>query len=248
MDNLRPESEKDVESLVAIGRSVRFLIHEIKNPLTAISFRCEMLRDEAARLAEGEPGHGKNSSGGSDGDAFSEINTLIESIEEDVERINGLCGHVGSFFSDPVGSSDVLDLVSFLTSVAASFGNNVSVEINVRRARVVFDREKLRSVLENLIKNALESAEAAGRDKKEKAEVCLSERDGFYVIDIRDRGAGVSPDVRERMFEPFYTTKTQGSGIGLFLSKRFLEARGGRISIENRPGGGAVCTVVLCKA
>jgi two-component system sensor histidine kinase HydH len=102
------------------------------------------------------------------------------------------------------------------------------------------DSGRARSVFENIITNAMESGGAA-----EECGAAL-ERDGDRITArIFDRGRGIAEADLKRVFDPFFTTKSSGTGIGLAVSRRFLEAAGGSISIENRPGGGALVKVVL---
>ena len=105
---------------------------------------------------------------------------------------------------------------------------------------VRFDRERLRSVLDNLVRNAIEStvdsspveviAEAAARD---------------MTVRILDRGAGIAAGQRERVFDPFFTTKPTGSGIGLAICRRFVHAAGGTLELRPRAGGGTEAVVTV---
>lgn len=146
---------EEKESLIVLAESVRFLMHEIKNPLTAISFQCEMLRDDLSALSSGF------FSGGADADAFQSLSENINVIEEQTERIKSLTRSVNDFFVDAAGRDDRVDLVRFLNALASSFSYDIGLHFGVSEAFVVFDREKLRSVLENVIKNAIESVENA---------------------------------------------------------------------------------------
>jgi signal transduction histidine kinase len=101
----------------------------------------------------------------------------------------------------------------------------------------------LRSVLENLIKNALESAPSGHQG--ESIEVHVSSSKSKVTISVMDRGEGISPEARERIFDPFYTSKTTGSGIGLAIARRFVEAAEGSLSLSPRSGGGTVAEVSL---
>ena len=108
---------------------------------------------------------------------------------------------------------------------------------------VRFDRERLRSVLENLIKNALETVRT-----EEPVEVRVSSTKAKVTISVLDRGEGISPEIRERIYDPFYTSKTTGSGIGLAITRRFVEAVHGSLTLSARSGGGTVAAVCLKRA
>ena len=112
---------------------------------------------------------------------------------------------------------------------------------------VLFDPHLLRTVLENLLKNAVQSVE--GRPPADSGEeavrVEVGTLKGSAVIRVLDRGKGLPENADDRIFDPFYTTKTKGSGIGLAVSKRFVEAAGGSLRIGPRDGGGTEAVVTL---
>ena len=108
------------------------------------------------------------------------------------------------------------------------------------------DVDRLRSVVENLLRNAIESMD----DYLEKSpvEVALSSEGKKVTLSILDRGSGVSAEQKKRIFDPFFTSKTKGSGIGLFVSRRFIEATGGSLSLHSRKGDGTEARIVFNKA
>ena len=108
---------------------------------------------------------------------------------------------------------------------------------------VFFDKERFRSVFENIIKNAFESMDGMS---EHLVEIAFSPgRKGIVRIFIRDRGCGIKEDEKAKIFDPFYTTKIHGSGIGLAISKQFIEASGGQIALRKRDGGGTEVEVDL---
>jgi two-component system sensor histidine kinase HydH len=119
-----------------------------------------------------------------------------------------------------------------------TYTNESGAELEIR-----FDRQRLRSVLENLLNNALESQGAAA-DRK-PVEILLSVLKGKIEIAVLDRGEGISQEKGEKIFDPFYTSKINGSGVGLSISKRFVEAAGGKLSVQNRKGGGSEARIVV---
>jgi anti-sigma regulatory factor (Ser/Thr protein kinase) len=113
------------------------------------------------------------------------------------------------------------------------------------RVMVYADPERLRSVFENLIRNAVESGD--NPDEVSVSIECPPRKRGKEEVRVivRDRGKGVSEADLPRVFDPFFTRKSTGTGIGLSISKRFIEAAGGTITLANRQGGGAEATVQL---
>ena len=122
--------------------------------------------------------------------------------------------------------------------------------------RVQLDRNQIKQVFEIIIRNALEASEnkgpvtisvsggeKEGRAAKRPGEE--SEHEQPLVVTITDRGPGVDPDSLERIFYPFFTTKKDGSGIGLSVAQKIVDAHGGRIDVESRVGEGTAFSVVI---
>ena len=102
------------------------------------------------------------------------------------------------------------------------------------------DPERLRSVLENLVRNALEAG-----GPEEGVSIEASVVDAKACIDVLDRGTGLESEAVGKIFDPFFTTKSRGTGIGLSVCKRFVEAAGGSISLGRRPEGGCRARVLI---
>jgi len=96
------------------------------------------------------------------------------------------------------------------------------------------DAQKLRQVVLNLVKNAAEAAGKGGR-----IEITVGEADGFAQVSVSDSGPGLPDEVRARLFEPFFSRKEGGTGLGLAVSKGIVEAHGGTLEAESPPQGGA---------
>jgi two-component system sensor histidine kinase HydH len=208
---------EEQEQLVHLGEAARTLSHEIKNPLAAIRLRADVL----ARFVRPE--------GEED----------LRTIRKEVDRLRALTDRVGDFLKNPLGDPQPVQLGEFLREVLPLSGRRVRLELEEPLA-VRFDRDRLRSVVDNLVTNALQSDPAGGevlvRVLPGKATVTLS---------VLDRGAGIARELREQVFEPFFTTRLNGSGIGLSISRRFVQAAGGSIALEAREGGGTEARVML---
>jgi two-component system, NtrC family, nitrogen regulation sensor histidine kinase NtrY len=108
------------------------------------------------------------------------------------------------------------------------------------RAHANVDASQLEQVLINLLKNAAESGSAP-----EAIELEVSESRGGFLIEVRDRGSGLAPEALQNALLPFFSTKASGTGLGLTLCREIVEAHGGRLSVQNRQGGGAMVTIWL---
>jgi two-component system sensor kinase FixL len=107
---------------------------------------------------------------------------------------------------------------------------------------VLADRVQIQQVLLNLTRNALEAME--GEPRRELL-VTTAARDGVVEVSVRDTGPGLAPDVVERLFQPFVTTKDSGMGIGLSICRKIIDAHGGRLWAAGNPGGGTIFTFTL---
>jgi two-component system sensor kinase FixL len=108
---------------------------------------------------------------------------------------------------------------------------------------ILADKVQIQQVLLNLLRNAIESV-----GQGERRELTVSTKPsagGMVEVSVADTGPGISPDVAQQLFQPFITTKPQGMGVGLSISRTIIEAHGGQIWTEPNPGGGAVFRFTL---
>ena len=200
------------ETLARLGESARTLAHEIRNPLGAIRIQTSLLR--------------KKMPGG--------IVHELDVIDEETERLNVLARRVGDFLKSPAGTLQQIDLAEFLPDLARRFPYPVHLDAVLPRCLVAFDRDLLRSVIENLVRNAHESyGDTPGGSP---VEITLWREEARVIITVRDRGKGIPGELMD---------KIHGSGIGLPLARRFVEAAGGTLTLASRPGGGTEARVVL---
>src|SRR5256886_871091 len=116
----------------------------------------------------------------------------------------------------------------------------VRVRANGEPCKVLGHYDPLRRAFANLLRNAAEAMHGRGA-----IEVAVTRDGGGLVVTIADHGPGVPDELRQRVFEPYFTTKQDGTGLGLALVRQTIEAHGGSISVANTPGGGATFSIVL---
>jgi two-component system sensor histidine kinase HydH len=217
------------ENLARLGEIARTLAHEIRNPLSAMRIQTGLLRRDL-------PG-GKSRE--------------LDVMEEEIERLTLLSRRVGDFLKNPAGAPEPLDVARFVRDLAGRLPWPVDLGECANPAEPVlvsFDRDLLRSVIENLARNARESYAETGGATGKRVEICLSVDDSRVTFSVRDRGRGIPPELAEKVFDPFFTDKLHGSGVGLSLSRRFVEAAGGSLVLVPREGGGTEARVVLPRA
>jgi two-component system sensor histidine kinase PilS (NtrC family) len=219
------------ERLAAVGRLAAGIAHEIRNPLAAISGSIELLNASMAT------------------DAARENKELMGIVLREVERLNGLITDLLEFARPRALETQRLDVAATMAEMLRVFENDkrlggAAVELRAPEGAVEVDADpgQLRQVVWNLLRNAAEAAPG----QPITVEVRGDER--FASLTVRDRGPGIPAEHRARMFEPFFSTKDGGTGLGLATVHRIVEEHKGAVEIESPPGGGAAVTVRLPRA
>jgi signal transduction histidine kinase len=143
-----------------------------------------------------------------------------------------------------VQSVDVKALMrDVATSAQASTGRSgLPIQISGDDLKADADPDMLRAALLNVTLNA---CQAAGR---RDVDVHITAENGHCRIAVRDRGPGIPAEVRERVFEPFFTTRTSGTGLGLAIVRRMMELQEGTVTLKDRPDGGTIAEVTVPRA
>jgi signal transduction histidine kinase len=199
------------------------IAHEVRNPLAALDLFAGLLAEELERRPEAA--HVAR--------IRAELASLTKVVEEFLDY-----ARARPPVREPVDLAQLLAEVADLAQPLAA-ERHVSVTVEGGGAARA-DREQLRRAALNLVRNAVEAAPAAS-----VVELTGRAGDGEAVIEVADRGAGLSAEVRERLFRPFFTTKERGTGLGLALAKKVADAHGGTLALAARPGGGTVARLAV---
>ncbi len=219
--------------MAAVGELAASVAHELNQPLTAVLSSAQALR----RLM---------SSGQSDPEMMAEI---VEDIISQDKRAGDVLESIRRLLKKETIERARLDVNGVVADVTRMFGSNAGVPVELDLVPglppVRGDRVQLQQVVLNLVQNALHAARSSGRPTAKRVLVHTRlELDGIR-IGVVDAGPGLAADVIDRVFEPFFSTKREGLGLGLSISRSIVELHGGRISARNLPGGGAEFSVLL---
>jgi two-component system nitrogen regulation sensor histidine kinase NtrY len=199
--------------------------HEIKNPLTPMRLNVQYLQrslktEDPARLQE-----------------FS------ESMIDQIDTLSGIAAAFSRFASMPELRLTLFPAAELVRRVAALYPeNNVKFKSDKDDFQIYADPDQLIRVMNNLINNALQSVPA---ERDELVQVSLFRRDDYAVIEVCDNGCGVPESQIEKIFEPRFTTKSSGMGLGLALVKRIIDGFKGQISFETKLNEGTCFKVHL---
>jgi len=197
------------------------LAHEIRNPLAALRFQLHSLRRNAADAAR--------------------VGSTADTIDAELMRIQQL---VHNYLAHERAQSPQIDKIdlnqaarglhTLMDELLRESGTRLAMQEHAGRVVAACDPHGLRQVLMNLIINAQQAMGHGGT-----ITVSVGREEAFGTIAVSDTGPGIPPEMLDRLFKPFATSKQDGSGIGLALVKRFVDNFGGTISVESEPGRGA---------
>ncbi|MAN45027.1 MAG: PAS domain-containing sensor histidine kinase [Hyphomonas sp.] len=204
----------------------RRIAHEIRNPLTPIMLSTERIRRRYASKIDDHDGV---------------FDRCIETILRQVGDIGRMVEEFSSFARMPKPSADVFDMKALLQATSFSQGVvtpeiNVGFECDEEEVRYLGDERLIGQALGNLLKNAAEAIEGMPEEMEVQGSirVTLDQNDAGIEITIEDNGPGFPEDTRDRLLEPYVTTREKGTGLGLAIVNRIIADHGGSISLQNR--------------
>lgn len=216
------EALDQAQAFDAFNKRFAFVIHDIKNLTSQLS----LILSNAGKF------HGNA--------RFQE--DMIETVREAVEKMNRMLRQLHADREPPTTTRIELGpLVEKIVAVQKQIGARVSFDGAAARLTVAADEDRLNSVVEQLVQNAVEAVGPGG-----EVQVRLVDEDAMAVVEIEDNGPGMNFDfVRDRLFQPFATTKGAGFGIGAYESREFARALGGGLEVSSEPGKGTIMRLRL---
>jgi signal transduction histidine kinase len=225
-----------VTRVATMGELTSSLAHELNQPLAAI----RNYANAAQRLlSQGEPD-------------LSKTREALEGIIRDDRRAAEVIGRVRGLLKKeepryrPVHMNNAIqEILAFIRSDSVLEGLSVETEFAPELPAVPGDQVQLQQVLLNLMLNAVDAMNKAKPDLRKLVIKTENKEDRSVKISVRDFGSGINEAHKDKLFEPFYTTKPAGMGMGLAISQRIIHAHGGSIRAENNPDGGATFSFTL---
>ena len=204
--------------LASLGQMSAVLAHEIRNPLASLKGNAQML---ARGLPEGDRGRAR-------ADRVVAEAVRLEALTTDLLEF----ARTGAIRKEPVAPAALLH--------DAAAGMPVDIDAGGAPSIWSLDRDRVRQVLVNLLENAVWAAGEGGR-----VQARVAQEAGHLVYTVRDHGPGFPEEDLPRIFEPFFTGRTDGTGLGLAVARRIVDLHAGSITARNHPGGGAEMRVAL---
>jgi two-component system sensor kinase FixL len=219
-----------ISRLTAMGEMASTLAHELNQPLSAIS---NYLRG-SRRLLEGD-----------DGERSAMMRDALDKAADQSMRAGQIIRRLRDFVSRGESERRVENITKLVEEASAlalvgvkDRGIRVTFQFDPNVELVLADRVQIQQVLLNLIRNAMDAMETS---PARNLAISVAPTGGNLVrVSVADSGTGIDPEVAEQLFQPFITTKRQGMGVGLSISRTIMEAHGGRIWVEPNPAGGTI--------
>jgi len=215
------------ERLAALGKMAAGVAHELRNPLSSIKGLAVLLKSNFS--------------------APSKEAETADILVKEVERLNRSIGELldyakpGQLKREPVSIDELIGKTVSLVQVdAESFGIGIRVDMEEHLPQVLVDADKMNQVFLNLFLNAIQAMEQGG-----ELTVGAKREQRTITVIIRDNGVGIEPENLGRVFDPYYTTKNDGTGLGLAMSAKIVEEHGGLIEINSEVGRYTEVRVVL---
>ena len=215
------KSLEDAVKLAAWQGVARRIAHEIKNSLTPIGLSLH-------RLASGKKSE--------------KDRKCIATIKDELNSLTTLASSFSEFAKLPSPVLKEVNLNEVLKSVVNFYRNSIKIITNYQKnpPLVLADADQMRRVFTNLVKNGVEAAGSGGELRIRTG----SDRE-YFNVEIADNGDGIPEDMKEKIFEPYVTTKKKGSGLGLAIVKKIVTDHNGKITFDSKTGAGTMVTVEL---
>lgn len=233
------ELQKNAEALAKSEREsawremAKQVAHEIKNPLTPMKLSIQHLT-RSINLADDE--------------SREKLDRVSKSLIEQIDALTKIANEFSNFAKMPKANEAELDLAEVLRNAVAVFGeydqHKITLELNPQTAMIWADKNLLLRVFNNLIKNAIQAIPVG---EKGQINIKITADSDRYSVIVQDNGIGIKQTERDKIFVPYFTTKSTGTGLGLAMSKQIIESMKGEIWFTSEPNHGTTFFVTFPK-
>ncbi|MDP2342107.1 MAG: ATP-binding protein [Deltaproteobacteria bacterium] len=226
------------ERLAAIGRLAAQITHEIRNPLSSIGLNIELLGDDVVHLPL---------------ERRAEVKSILDAVLSEVRRLAEITEGYLRYARLPAPQKQekdagdlCADLVAFFANEASQKGVNVELHVQDALPKISVDADRLRQALLNLLRNGVEACGRGGtvRISARRDDDVDDGPPGVKIV-VEDNGPGVPAELRDKLFSPFFTTKKEGTGLGLLLTREIVREQKGDVVVDEGALGGAAFVVSL---
>jgi two-component system sensor histidine kinase HydH len=227
--------EKEIQRhdrLVALGKMAAGVAHEVRNPLSSIKGFATLL---GSKFKDGSQEH-----------------EAADLLVQEAERLNRSITELLNYArptplrKEPVDLGEIVDLgLKLISSDAQVLGVKTSLDVEADLPAISVDKDKINQVLLNLYLNGLQAMEHSTSAKELKVSVHHDVHDGMLVIEVQDTGSGIPPEDLDKVLDPYFTTKPDGTGLGLALAYKIIDEHKGIIRFSSSEGEGTTVSVSL---
>jgi PAS domain S-box-containing protein len=227
----RTKKLKDAERLATIGETAAMVGHDIRNPLQTVQGAVYIAMEEIKSLQ-------------SRTQEISNVEEMLKTIREETKYVDKIVSDLQDFARTQVPELEKTDVQRLINSILAENPppQNVGVSLAIEQdcCNITVDSTMMKRILTNLITNALQAMQAGGQ-----LTIAVSRKQDEIHISVQDTGQGISDENKARIFQPLFSTKAKGQGLGLAVVKRLVEAHNGIITFITEVGKGTTFTVAI---
>jgi len=203
----------------------RILAHEIKNPLTPIQLAVQRLEERLATDPDS---------------ACLILNESLDIIKQEIENLRLLAQDFSSFAKVSKAQMEIIDPAQSIAELCKSYAADYNLQLNLMPGQKLnFDKTHFYQIITNVLQNAMDASEP-----EQPIEINLCRDKNYLIISIKDHGSGIESEDLLRIFEPYFTRKNKGTGLGLALVKKLCEANSAIVRVKSKPGEGSEFTII----
>ncbi|OHE72717.1 MAG: hypothetical protein A2007_00295, partial [Verrucomicrobia bacterium GWC2_42_7] len=227
------EEQIENEKISSIFMLAAGVAHEIGNPLNSISIHLNLVHRQVEKLK--------------DSAAKEKMQHSLQICTHEIQRLDDIIKNfLEAIRPHPLNLQEtelfplIEDVIKTLHNELENLGVEIEIEVKSTPSQILVDCIQLKQVFFNILKNAMDSMDRGGLIK-----ISLDTNDEFAIMSFADQGSGISQDDITKIFDPFYTTKKTGHGMGMMIIQRIIRAHGGQISIDSKTNFGTIVTLQL---